>query len=156
MDTKLHNALAAVYTSFMVVGQLGKEPEAGKVAVFHSAGRRMPTQDLVSHLATTFKCSPSCHVLALLYVDRAVQTGEVVLNKLTLHRLLAIATVLAVKFLDDLFYSNAYYARVSGLTLPDLNNLEVKLLSLLGWRTFPIESEFSRYVRLVQNQFDEI
>lgn len=50
------------------------------------------------------------------------------------RRLLLAALTVGAKFLDDRFLSNAYYARVGGVTLRELNAMEAELLRRLGWR----------------------
>jgi Cyclin len=46
---------------------------------------------------------------------------------------LIVALVLAIKYLDDEIYSNAYYARVGGLSISEMNRLEASMLELLRW-----------------------
>lgn len=49
-------------------------------------------------------------------------------------RLLLTATVLAAKFLDDVYYTNRHYAKVGGVSLAELNDLERHMLMLLAYR----------------------
>ena len=50
------------------------------------------------------------------------------------HRLLLVAALLASKVLDDESYNNSYWARVGGVSLPHLNDLEVLACELLEFR----------------------
>jgi len=50
------------------------------------------------------------------------------------HRLLLVAALLASKVLDDESYNNAYWARVGGVSLSHLNDLEVLACELLEFR----------------------
>eukprot|EP00439_Symbiodinium_sp_Y106_P074294 s984_g14.t1 len=98
-----------------------------------------------------FQCHESCLLLALVYIDRAVKMDSIVaVNKFTIHRLLAVSTVVAAKIQDDLFFSNAHYARVCGLTLRELNNLEVHFISLLRWKLHVPVSEYREYLNMVK------
>ncbi|KAK3810109.1 MAG: hypothetical protein J3Q66DRAFT_352138 [Benniella sp.] len=49
-------------------------------------------------------------------------------NSLNIHRLLITCLMVATKFTSDLLYSNARYAMVGGLSLPELNRLELEFL----------------------------
>ncbi|KAG0286760.1 hypothetical protein BGZ96_009189 [Linnemannia gamsii] len=49
-------------------------------------------------------------------------------NSFNIHRLLITCLMVAAKFTSDLFYSNARYAKVGGLSLPELNQLELVFL----------------------------
>ncbi|KAF8945313.1 hypothetical protein BGZ47_002906 [Haplosporangium gracile] len=50
------------------------------------------------------------------------------INSFNIHRLLITCLMVAAKFTSDLFYSNARYAKVGGLSLPELNQLELVFL----------------------------
>ncbi|KAF9106417.1 hypothetical protein BGX29_009573 [Mortierella sp. GBA35] len=50
------------------------------------------------------------------------------INSFNIHRLLITSLMIAAKFTSDLFYSNARYAKVGGLALLELNQLELEFL----------------------------
>lgn len=106
--------------------------------------------DYLERLARFFQCSGECFVLALVYIDRLLQmNSNVWLCPLNLHRLAVTALMVAVKFADDTFYSNAYYAKVGGLPLQEMNHLEATLLRMLHFRLHVMPWEFHKYFRLV-------
>lgn len=91
-------------------------------------------------------CSVECFVLALVYVDRIMQANwRFLLTSLNVHRLLLTAVMTAVKYHDDCSYNNAYYAKVGGIPLGELNALEVELLFLLGFDLHVSGEVFERY-----------
>ncbi|OMO77714.1 Cyclin P/U [Corchorus capsularis] len=72
------------------------------VAIFH--GLRAPTISIQQYIDRIFKyggCSPSCFVIAYIYVDRFVQQTNVHLTSLNVHRLLITSVMVAAKFIDD-------------------------------------------------------
>jgi len=72
------------------------------VTIFH--GLRAPTLSIRQYIDRIFKysgCSPSCFVVAHIYVDRFIQSTEVHLTSLNVHRLLITSLMLAAKFIDD-------------------------------------------------------
>jgi len=97
------------------------------------------------------RCSDGCFVMALVYVDRLIETQQLVLTSLNAHRLLITCVMLAAKFHDDLFYNNAYYSKLGGLSLGELNHLEVQLLTLLNYRLFVSENAYGKYTKQLQN-----
>jgi hypothetical protein len=139
----LCTGLAAVYDALV---SLMEEP-AKKLSRFHSA--REPPVGIEAYMARMqkyFNCSDACHITALVYIDRIVKLqGEVPVTKLTIHRLLATATIISAKFLDDSFYTNAHYAKVCGMTLKELNCLEANLLGLLNFRLTVTPEEYAVY-----------
>lgn len=72
------------------------------VTVFH--GLRAPTLTIKEYIDRIFKyshCSPSCFVVAQIYMDRFIEGGNVILTSLSVHRLLITSIMLAAKFIDD-------------------------------------------------------
>lgn len=71
------------------------------------------------------KCSPSCLVVSLIYIDRLCQHSMMSLSLLNIHRLIITSICVAAKFLDDSYYPNLFYSQIGGITLKELNFLEV-------------------------------
>ena len=53
--------------------------------------------------------------------------------------------VVAIKFYDDVYYDNGYYAKVGGVSTYELNCLEVDLLSLLTFDLHVYPEQFAQY-----------
>ncbi|CAI9102236.1 OLC1v1000475C1 [Oldenlandia corymbosa var. corymbosa] len=105
------------------------------VTVFH--GSRVPALSIRQYIERIFKyanCSPSCFVVAYIYLDRFLQQTKSCLTSLNVHRLLITSFVLAAKYVEDECYNNAYYAKVGGITTSEMNKLEMKLLVNLEFR----------------------
>lgn len=105
------------------------------VTIFH--GLRAPTISIQQYIDRIFKygaCSPSCFVIAHIYMDRFLQKTDGHLTSLNVHRLLITSVMVAAKFIDDAFFNNAYYARVGGVSTAEMNRMEVKFLFSLDFR----------------------
>lgn len=123
------------------------------ITVFH--GSRAPELTIKEYIDRIFKysrCSPSCFIVAQVYMDRFIQCGNVNLTSLSVHRLLITSIMLAAKFIDDAFYNNAYYAKVGGVTTAELNRLEMKFLFGLDFRLHVSLRTFGRYCSELENQ----
>ena len=53
--------------------------------------------------------------------------------------------LLAIKYNEDDYYSNQYYARVGGVSLTELNELEYNLLILLEFDIFVDDDVYTKY-----------
>lgn len=53
--------------------------------------------------------------------------------------------MVAAKFIDDDFYSNAFYGKVAGLVPLEVNALEARLISMLRWRLHVQPEQYERY-----------
>eukprot|EP00930_Biecheleria_cincta_P085758 TRINITY_DN75129_c0_g1_i1.p1 TRINITY_DN75129_c0_g1~~TRINITY_DN75129_c0_g1_i1.p1 ORF type:complete len:290 (-),score=62.28 TRINITY_DN75129_c0_g1_i1:39-878(-) len=143
-------ALAAVYRSLVAMAKRQSGTEQ-RLTRFHSkAEPSLGIEPYMDRMRQYFSCSNSCHVMALIYIDRLVKMNPTfVVSSLTVHRLVAVATVIAAKFVDDVYFSNAYYAKVCGLSLPEMNTLEASFLCLVRWRlSVPIQ-EYEAYLSQV-------
>ena len=58
------------------------------------------------------------------------------ISSLNVHRLLITSIMLASKFFDDVYYNNAYYARVGGISNSELNSLEMEFLKMSSFALF--------------------
>lgn len=102
--------------------------------------------DYLMRIAKYFQCSSECFVLCLVYIDRIVKLHpEFTICKLNIHRLLVTSIVLAVKFFDDIYYSNAYYAKVGGVRTKEVNALEAQFLQMIDWQLHVTPEEYSQY-----------
>lgn len=122
-----------------------------KVARFHSAHKPpLEISDYLKRVHKYFFCSDECFVIALVYIDRVSRTDpSMTVCDLTVHRLLFTAVMLAAKFHDDTYYSNAYYAKAGGLSLKEVNVLEACMLKQMQWKLQVHPSVYQRYYSLV-------
>jgi hypothetical protein len=91
------------------------------------------------------KCSDACFVIALIYIDRIIELKSIVLTRLNIHRLLIAAVQVAAKYLDDLFYNNAFYAKLGGVSTQEMNTLELEFLMMIGFSLHVKETVFNAY-----------
>eukprot|EP01062_Namystynia_karyoxenos_P063216 TRINITY_DN56033_c0_g1_i1.p1 TRINITY_DN56033_c0_g1~~TRINITY_DN56033_c0_g1_i1.p1 ORF type:complete len:563 (+),score=121.38 TRINITY_DN56033_c0_g1_i1:111-1691(+) len=76
-------------------------------------------------------CSKEVFVCMLIYLDRfgAMMT----LHSRNVHRALLAAFVCAAKLRDDVYFANSHYAQVGGVSLEELNVIELCFLQVLDW-----------------------
>lgn len=90
--------------------------------------------------------APSCFVVAYAYIDRLIQQQpHLRITSLNVHRILITSVLVAAKFLDDMYYDNAYYAKIGGITTREMNTLEWEFLFLLDFRLQVTVSVFESY-----------
>jgi len=70
-----------------------------------------------------------------------------VVSSLTVHRFLITAATVATKGLCDSFLTNGFYAKVGGVSLMELNLLELEFLVRVGWRIVPKGEVLDEYYR---------
>jgi hypothetical protein len=104
--------------------------------------------DYLQRIHKYFGATPQCFVIALVYIDRVLAGNrEFKITSLNVHRLAITSVLLAVKFFDDVFYTNSYYAKVGGVRTRELNSLETLFLRLVKWRLCVSPEEYSQRLR---------
>jgi hypothetical protein len=61
-----------------------------------------------------------------------------------MHRVLLTATLIAIKYSEDTFYSNEYYAKVGGIQTNELNKMELEFLEKLDFKVYVSDKEFGK------------
>jgi Cyclin len=83
--------------------------------------------------------------MALIYIDRLIQRNGFLLTELNVHRVIVTAILLAAKFFDDAYYNNAYYAKVGGVMVSEMNGLEVDFLFRINFSLHVPPELFQQY-----------
>lgn len=77
------------------------------------------------------------------------QQQAFVMDSHNIHRLLIAGVTVSTKFFSDFFYSNSRYARVGGISLQELNHLELQFLVLCDFELLVSTNELQRYADLL-------
>ncbi|KAK2462313.1 hypothetical protein APHAL10511_005619 [Amanita phalloides] len=119
---------------------------------FHA--RNIPTISLEAYLLRILKYCPTTNQVflsLLVYFDRMSKltadatTRTFVIDSYNIHRLVIAGVTVASKFFSDVFYTNSRYAKVGGLPLTELNQLELQFLLLNDFRLVISSAEMQRY-----------
>ena len=54
--------------------------------------------------------------------------------------------LLAIKFVDDHFYTNEYYSKIAWISNEELNILEIEFIKMLDFRLFEAIAHYPRYI----------
>mmetsp|Transcript_27192 Transcript_27192/g.27707 ORF Transcript_27192/g.27707 Transcript_27192/m.27707 type:complete len:473 (-) Transcript_27192:189-1607(-) len=120
--------------------------DPGQVTKFHAL--KAPGIGVEAYLERVQKyasCSNECFILALIYIDRLIERNNFLLTELNVHRVVITAILLAAKFFDDAYYNNAYYAKVGGVLVSELNGLEVDFLFRINFSLHVSPDVFEKY-----------
>eukprot|EP00741_Cyanophora_paradoxa_P013122 tig00020675_g12675.t1 len=106
-----------------------------RVSVFHSnIAPTISIRQYLERLHRYLNASFDAFVLAFIYVDRIMQRNpEFIISSFSIHRLLLTAALCASKFVDDVHDSNAYFSKVGGVTVQEMNGLEIEFLFMINF-----------------------
>eukprot|EP00281_Chroomonas_sp_CCMP1168_P028802 CAMPEP_0206242060 /NCGR_PEP_ID=MMETSP0047_2-20121206/16848_1 /ASSEMBLY_ACC=CAM_ASM_000192 /TAXON_ID=195065 /ORGANISM="Chroomonas mesostigmatica_cf, Strain CCMP1168" /LENGTH=282 /DNA_ID=CAMNT_0053667039 /DNA_START=75 /DNA_END=920 /DNA_ORIENTATION=+ len=106
-----------------------KQPPAQCLEFFDGKTAPLSATKYVQRIMKYSKCSSSNVVVGLLYLERLKSKRKNMrLTSSNLLRLLLVAIMEATKFWEDFYYDNVHWAKIAGITLKELNLLELDFL----------------------------
>jgi len=74
-------------------------------------------------------CTEESLIFSLIYIDRlGASNSRYLVTSYNVHRLVLTSVLVAAKFYDDIHFKNSYYAMVGGISIKEINRLEVLFL----------------------------
>jgi len=83
-------------------------------------------------------------ILSLIYIDRLCEKN-ITLTKYNIHRILFAAILIAVKYNEDSFYENSYYAQIAGIKNKELKVIEYTFLEMINFDAYVDEYTYNLY-----------
>ena len=120
--------------------------------------KKPPQISLNKYLKRFMKYSrpePSTIIIALIYIDKICDESNLQLTMLNIHRLALACLVVATKYNEDDYYSNEFYAKVGGVSLEELNQLEYNILILLSFNVYIDDELFEKYESQIKDYEQE-
>lgn len=94
------------------------------------------------------RCSAEALVVAAVYIDRFIEAqGDFPLCAQNAHKLFAASLLAAVKFNDDLMVDQESFARIGGVNLAELAEMERCFLAGIKFRLRVDGAQFAAYAR---------
>lgn len=133
-DGLIVGVLSSVLTRLIAINNKGGSNVLSLQPVTKFQSSYPPDVSIDSYLSRIHKyarCSESCFIVALIFIDRIIEKKNLVLSYLNIHRILIASVLISLKFMDDFFYNNAFYAKLGGISTQEMNALELELLLFL-------------------------
>ena len=102
-------------------------------------------RDYLEHLYKYTKINSSTIVLILIYIDRICNISKCKLSYYNIHKLILGSMILAIKYNEDEYYSLKFYAKIGGVSLSEICNLEYSFLSLIDFNLYIKNDLFNKY-----------
>jgi len=120
--------------------------ESAIISVFTS--NKTPQISIKKYLTRIMKYSKpetSTVIICLIYIDKICENSTLQLSIFNIHRIILSCMILALKYNEDDYYSNKYYAKVGGISLKELNELEYNIMVLLQFNFFIDDITYEKY-----------
>ena len=90
-------------------------------------------------------------IIILIYADRMCTTSGIILNPHNIHRIILGCLLLAIKYNEDVYFTNEHYAKVGGVSIQELNSLEYFSIQLLNFNLYISEDIYQKYLNYITN-----
>ena len=84
-------------------------------------------------------------ILSLILIDKMCRKSGIVLTHYNIHRILFASIIIAIKYNEDSYYDNNFYAQIAGIKANELQLLEYKFFELNDFHVYVNDKEFEQY-----------
>lgn len=109
----------------------------------------MGIEDYIKRIVKYSQIEPSTLILSIAYIDRLCDVKKYNLTFNNIHRIILASILISIKYNEDDYYKNSQYAKIGGISLKEVNNLEYEFCNLID---FSLHVEYSVY-RNYEEQF---
>lgn len=108
-------------------------------------------EEYLIRIQTYAKMEKNTLILSLIYIDRLCKIASITLTYYNIHRILFISILISIKYNEDQYYDNKYYAEIAGVKLKELNTLEYNFLNKTKFLLFVNDEKFKKYKLYLDN-----
>ena len=84
-------------------------------------------------------------ILSLILIDHMCKKSNVILTPYNIHRILFSSVLISIKYNEDSYYDNTFYAQIAGIKPNELKLLEYKFLELNDFNVYVKDTEYEQY-----------
>jgi hypothetical protein len=84
-------------------------------------------------------------ILSLILIDHMCKKSNIILTPYNIHRVLFSSVIISIKYNEDSYYDNNFYAQIAGIKPDELQLLEYKFFELNDFNVYVSDKEFEQY-----------
>ena len=107
-------------------------------------------KDYLSRLVKYAELEIGSLIFALILMDKLNTNQRVLFTPHNIHRILLTCCVISMKINHDKYFSNQFYAIIGGVTLEELNELELAFIDKVNYDLSVNFKEIARYISQVR------
>ena len=117
--------------------------------------KRLPLISLYDYLYRIIKytrINDNTLINALIYIDR-IHKNKLAITYYNIHKLIFIAIVLAARFNEDNCLNKKMYSKIGGITIQEMEILEIKFCLYINYRLYIKKDIFDKYYLNINNDY---
>ena len=120
--------------------------------------KSIPSISLKDYMLRLFrytKMNESTIIIILIYIDKICNMNNKKISYYNIFKLILGSMIAAIKYNEDQFYPVEVYAKLGGVTVSELNLLEIEFYKLIDFKLFVDEEIFLKYREYLSSFKDE-
>ncbi len=102
-------------------------------------------EDYLIRIQTYANMEKNTIITSLIYIDRICKIANLTLTYYNIHRILFTSVLLSIKYNEDIFYDNKYYAEIAGISVKELKSLEYNFANKIKFCFYVSDEIFEKY-----------
>ena len=102
-------------------------------------------EEYLIRIQTYANMERSTLIISLILIDRLCQKSNLTLTYHNIHRIIFSSILISIKYNEDNYYDNKYYAEIAGVKIKELKLLEYNFISLLHFNLFIQDDIYEKY-----------
>lgn len=110
--------------------------------------KKIPNMSIDNYIKRIVKYSkpePQSLISALIYIDKICEKEKIFITKVNVYKLVLICIMISMKYNEDDINSNAFFAKVGGIDLENLNQIENKTYEILNYDLYIDDNLYQKY-----------
>ena len=104
----------------------------------------------------TYSCiEKSTLIISLILIDQICKKTNLILTYYNIHRILFGAILISIKYNEDSYYENKFYAEIAGVKLKELKIIEYSILEMSDFNVFVDYKKYKQYQQYLE-EFSQI
>ena len=142
---ELLEEISSVLEAIIRQNKNAKNTENKNIEIFYTQEPSISIYDYLDRIQKYLNVNNSTLILSLIYIDRICKEKGIKLRKNNIHRILFTSIVISIKYNEDTFFKNSFYAKVGGISVKELTKLENAFLKLIEFKLFVSDDLFQKY-----------
>ena len=148
-DSEIHNALITMADLLIdICEESSKDKDTNNKLIKPFLSKKIPSISIEKYLVRLVshsKMEISTLILILIYIDKICKNNKFRLNFFNIHKFIVTSMLVSIKYNEDDFFSNSFYAKVGGVSKTELNTLEYIFLSLIDFELYVDDDLYNKY-----------
>ena len=153
----LINILSSLLTDICKENDISQITNNEKINPFISKIKNSITiKNYLKRLVKYTQAESSTLIAMLIYIDRLCEINNFIINSLNVYKIIFSSLVIAIKYNEEEYFGNKYLAKVGGLSLNEMNLLELIYLNLIDFNLYVSDEVFQTYYNNINATINEI